>query len=102
VIVHDLRHAARLLRRNPGFTLAATLTPGLGIGATTTMFSVVNAVLLDSLPFGRPDRLRWRQHQGRQREDAQHDVSTVSCPSWSRPVFERSQSGMITEPLRLE
>jgi len=47
----DAWHGARMLGRNPGFAAAATLTLALGIGASTTIFSVVNSVLLKPLPF---------------------------------------------------
>ena len=53
----DLKGAVRSLRSNPGFTIAALIVLTLGIGATTAIFSVVDAVVLRDLPFDEHDRL---------------------------------------------
>jgi predicted permease len=67
-ILQDLRYAARRLVTDRRFTLAAVAALALGIGATSAVFTLVNAVLLRSLPFTEPDRIMWlgtRDAQGR-------------------------------------
>jgi hypothetical protein len=59
----DLKHAFRGMRRDAGFTTFAILIVGLGIGASSTIFSVVNALLLRPLPFRDPNSLVWIANQ---------------------------------------
>ncbi len=80
--VTDLRYAARVLRRNPGFTIASVLTFGLGIGVATAIFSVVYGVLLRPLPYAHPERLMalWERDTSRDRD--RNVVSLENFEAW--------------------
>ena len=89
-ILQDLRFAARRLVRDRRFTLAAVAALALGIGATSAIFTIVNAVLLRSLPFDDPDRimmLSTKDAQGRE-----FGVSEPDFEDWRREV--RTFSGI--------
>jgi hypothetical protein len=56
-LASELKYAAREMRRRPGFTLTAVLSLALGVGATTAVFSVIYAVLINPFPYGGADRM---------------------------------------------
>jgi putative ABC transport system permease protein len=79
-VVADAKFAARQLRKNSGFALTTILTLGLGIGATTAIFSLVNAVLLRPLPFPAQERLMWLKQQD-------HSLPGVALEALSYPNY---------------
>src|SRR5262249_30472954 len=77
----DLRHGVRLMGRSPGFTAVAALTLALGIGANTTIFSVVNALLLRPLRLEDPDRLVLI-HETNWKQRGQRDPTMATYAEW--------------------
>ncbi|MDE3135135.1 MAG: ABC transporter permease [Acidobacteriota bacterium] len=108
----DVRYGARMLRKNPGFTFVAVLTLALGIGANTTIFSVIDVTLLKTLPFPNPNRLAlvWETYG-----NGPDDWNIVSAPNfwdWQRQnhvfesmaIFDSAGKGynLAGEPGRIE
>ena len=78
-LAQDIRYAVRVIRRNPGFSVASALTFALGVGASTAIFSVVHGVLLRPLPYNDPDRLvvLWESQPARG-----NDRNVVNVPNF--------------------
>ena len=87
-MLQDLIYGVRWLRKNRGFTLLAVLMLAVGIGVNTAMFSVINAVLLNPLPYPEADRIVWMNESGR--EISNRQVSYPNFLDWRarNQVFE--------------
>ncbi len=87
----DLMYAFRVLRKSPGFTIAAVLSLGLGIGANTAIFGVVNLFLLRSMPFPQPDRLVALFERNVMGNERQMEVAPGNFLDWRRAAasFDR-------------
>ena len=80
----DLRYGARMLLAKPGFTLIAVLTLALGIGANTTIFSVINSLLLKPIPFVEPERLVLVMEAQANEPQSRSLVSAPNFQDWQR------------------
>jgi putative ABC transport system permease protein len=89
---HDLRYGSRTLFKAPLFALIAIATLALGIGASTSIFSVVNSVMLRPLPFAQPDRLVQVWESNPKRSYARNVVNPINFLDWTEQ--NRSFSGM--------
>ncbi|HTG14177.1 MAG TPA: ABC transporter permease, partial [Blastocatellia bacterium] len=87
----DLKYGVRMLAKSPGFTAVAVIALALGIGANTAIFSVVNAVLIRSLPFKDSDRLVMVWEKNRPRNRDQNVISPANYLDWrdQNSVFEQ-------------
>lgn len=107
-LLQDTRHAARRLRKAPAFTISVVLTLALGIGATTSIFTLVDAVLLKSLPVAKPEQLYRLGKQaeccylGGYSQDAEFSLVSYDLYKYLRdhtPGFSQLAAFPASEPL---
>jgi putative ABC transport system permease protein len=89
-LLQDVRYGFRMLLKSPGVTLAAVVSLALGIGANTAIFSVVNSILLRSLPYAEPDNIVLLWGDSPSQGDHRNQVSATDVDDWRREnrVFE--------------
>lgn len=95
-LLQDLRYGARMLRKNPGYAALAIITLGLGIGANTAIFSIVNTVMLRPLPYANADHLVMLSEvaRGRGREESM-SVSWQDYQDWRKQARSFQHLGVF-------
>src|SRR5215510_8540535 len=92
--VRDLRHGARVLQQAPGFAAAALVTLALGVGATSAIFGVVRAVMLEPLPYREPDRIVavWETNRG---GTSRNVIAPANFVAWRERTRTLEHLGMV-------
>src|SRR5712672_2142738 len=98
-LIADLRYGARMMLKAPGFTFTAMLAMTLGIGATTAVFSLMNAVLIRPLPYADPERLVyiWTPNPTVPRLPREMDPFHADYYDWLRMSHSFSSLAMFTQ-----
>src|SRR5437763_3444287 len=93
-LLQDVRYAVRMCLRTPGFTAVAIVALALGIGNNTANFTIVNAVLIDRLPFRDPDRIVVVWEESARRPGRPNTISPANFLRWQErnQVFEQMSS----------